>query len=662
MMSESQELLAIFVKTGSEAAFRELVTRYIDLVYSTAVRLVDGDTHRAEDVAQVVFADLARIAGKLSRGTTLGGWLHRHTCFVARTTMRGERRRLARERQAAEMKEGKSLLAEAAPVLDEAINELPPDDREAIVLRFFERRSLRSVGEALGTNENVAQKRVARAVEELGRLLQRRGVAFSAAGLASGLAAGAVKAAPAGLAASIAGTVLANLGATGALGFGAAKVAFAAKLKLGIVGVIVLAGLVASVLFWNRFRSAAESEDRQPRQQVTEFQPQSGPAPDPVTEQLAASAPGTPGSDEPVFQTAVPPRENRGLVPAAPPGEPRSAFPQLPVPPRAGAPLVRFSADPRGKVRIAGTANIIQTNWAAESKIVGGFAEFGPDFPSRPGPVKRTPAAVWATVEAFVPVRALKSVNNRGMHYSDAMDEKMYRSLKAEQFPRIYYRLHGLTLKATTNVNNALQYEFDSVGELAIAGVTNRIAMPVVVVPLASNKLQITGTTALKMSSFNIKPPAEHLVLGTMKAGDKVNITFTWMLSARPAKNQPEPTTPEPSETPVTADPGIPTGVTQFVNTATGAEAHADEVLPAGAVHFVNADLRQVLAIYREAAQAQIELEERLETLPASISFTNTEPLIRAQLIGLLDDALLEQAGILVAHPETNRVTMRLLP
>src|SRR5258706_6479973 len=102
-MTESQALLADYVRSGAESAFRQLLTRYLDLVYSTAVRLVDGDTHRAKDVAQVVFSDLARMAGKLSGNTMLGGWLHRHTCFVARTVMRGERRRQIRERQAVEM-------------------------------------------------------------------------------------------------------------------------------------------------------------------------------------------------------------------------------------------------------------------------------------------------------------------------------------------------------------------------------------------------------------------------------------------------------------------------------------------------------------------------------------------------------------------------------
>ena len=42
-MTDSQTLLSLYARTGSESAFRELVSRYIDLVYSTAFRLVGGD-------------------------------------------------------------------------------------------------------------------------------------------------------------------------------------------------------------------------------------------------------------------------------------------------------------------------------------------------------------------------------------------------------------------------------------------------------------------------------------------------------------------------------------------------------------------------------------------------------------------------------------------
>ena len=137
---DSQQLLAEYAKTGSEAAFRELAGRYFDLIYSTALRLVHGDTHRAEDVAQIVLTDLARAARKLSLKIMLGRWVHRHTCFVALNVLRGERRRQAREREAVEMNaltdDTNSAFAHIAPVLDETINELRESDRIAILLAF----------------------------------------------------------------------------------------------------------------------------------------------------------------------------------------------------------------------------------------------------------------------------------------------------------------------------------------------------------------------------------------------------------------------------------------------------------------------------------------------------------------------------------------------
>ena len=206
-MTDHQTLLAEYTRNGSDAAFRELVTRYVDLVFSTALRLVEGDTHRAEDVVQTVFVDLARVARTLPEDVKLGGWLHRDTCFVAATLMRGERRRQARERQAVEMNtlqnHSEADYSHVAPLLDEAINELEDADRTAILLRFFEQQDFRTVGQALGSNEDAARMRVTRALEKLEELLKRRGVTTSAASLGVVLAANAVQAAPVGLALTI---------------------------------------------------------------------------------------------------------------------------------------------------------------------------------------------------------------------------------------------------------------------------------------------------------------------------------------------------------------------------------------------------------------------------------------------------------------------------
>ena len=102
-LNDSVKLLRDYAERGNEAAFRELVARYIDLVYSTAVRRLGGDADLARDVTQTVFADLARNASSLRDVALLGGWLHRHTGFVAAKMVRTERRREAREREAAEM-------------------------------------------------------------------------------------------------------------------------------------------------------------------------------------------------------------------------------------------------------------------------------------------------------------------------------------------------------------------------------------------------------------------------------------------------------------------------------------------------------------------------------------------------------------------------------
>jgi RNA polymerase sigma factor (sigma-70 family) len=250
-MTDHRTLLADYAANGSEEAFRELVSRYIDLVYSTAVRLVNGDTHRAEDVAQTVFADLARLAGKFSKDVMLGGWLHRRTWHVATTLMRNERRRLNRERQAAEMNTlqdyAETSFERIAPLLDEAINQLGASDRAAIVLRFFEHRDLRAVGVALGSNEDAAQKRVSRAVEKLRCHFARRGIAASSTVIASVIAAHAVHAAPAGLASAV--TTASLAGAAGSSSFGLAstliKTLLLKKTAFIAAGVILTATIVS---------------------------------------------------------------------------------------------------------------------------------------------------------------------------------------------------------------------------------------------------------------------------------------------------------------------------------------------------------------------------------------------------------------------------------
>src|SRR5262249_10854944 len=96
------QLLREYAEEGNEGAFRELVARHTDLVYSAALRQV-ASPDVARDVAQSVFTDLARKARSLlQKGDlhySLAGWLYRGTHFAALNQLREERRRKTRERQ-----------------------------------------------------------------------------------------------------------------------------------------------------------------------------------------------------------------------------------------------------------------------------------------------------------------------------------------------------------------------------------------------------------------------------------------------------------------------------------------------------------------------------------------------------------------------------------
>ena len=274
-MTDSQTLLSEYVRTASEPAFRELVARYLGLVYASALRLVGGDTQFAEDVSQTVFLHLARKAHRLPREVMLGGWLHRDTCYVARTLMRSERRRQQRERQAMEMSlmedHSESNLSKLAPVLDEAIEDLKAEDRTAILLRFFEQRDFRSVGEALGSNEEAARKRVTRAVEKLHGLLKGRGVSLSAAALGTVLATETMTAAPVGLAASIAGSALAGASAGVGLSTTLIKMATMTKIQAGVLGALVLVEAATSMIVQHRAQAAFQDVDKSLQQQSAEL-------------------------------------------------------------------------------------------------------------------------------------------------------------------------------------------------------------------------------------------------------------------------------------------------------------------------------------------------------------------------------------------------------
>jgi RNA polymerase sigma factor (sigma-70 family) len=266
-----QQLLRDYAESQSEAAFAELVRRHVDLVYSAALRMV-CDSHLAKDVTQGVFVALAQNARQLTNRPVLSGWLHRTAQNLASKIVRTDVRRRAREQEAAAMNQLLSAESDTswehiAPHLDDALGELSEPDRDALLLRYFERKSAQEMAQTLGISDDAAQKRVSRAVERLREFFAKRGVSVGAGGLVVVISANAVQAAPVGLAltistaAALTGTTL----GTTAIVTATKAIAMTALQKTIVTATIaVLAGVgIYEIHHASELRSAVQSLQQQ---------------------------------------------------------------------------------------------------------------------------------------------------------------------------------------------------------------------------------------------------------------------------------------------------------------------------------------------------------------------------------------------------------------
>jgi RNA polymerase sigma factor (sigma-70 family) len=182
-------LLSRYVETGCQDSFEEIVSRHSGWIYSLSLRAVK-DKHLAEDVTQAVFIILARKADSIVPGTPLSGWLFKTSRFAVSDAIKRRVRMQRRENRAAELfrqttsngivLNEDNVSDEVSAALDEAVGCLSESDRQAVILRFYEGKSLAEVGDALEISEEAAKKRVARAVEKLKKFFTRKGIIASA--------------------------------------------------------------------------------------------------------------------------------------------------------------------------------------------------------------------------------------------------------------------------------------------------------------------------------------------------------------------------------------------------------------------------------------------------------------------------------------------------
>jgi RNA polymerase sigma factor (sigma-70 family) len=191
---EASHHLRNFAATRCERAFRKLTEGHAGLVYSTALRIVDGDAATAQDVVQMVFTTLAGRPQAVRDGKALAAWLHRAAVGCAVDAVRGESRRRKREQLSIHMtppsssgSESTDLWEQTSPFIDAALDRLPEKDRQLLLLRFWQRQNLQVIGEGFGLSGNAVQKRISRALEKLRGILARRGINGSTAALSAAM-------------------------------------------------------------------------------------------------------------------------------------------------------------------------------------------------------------------------------------------------------------------------------------------------------------------------------------------------------------------------------------------------------------------------------------------------------------------------------------------
>nr|WP_273482749.1 RNA polymerase sigma factor [Kribbella italica] len=161
------------------AAFEMLVRRYQRRIYSLCLRMLNGASGEAEDVAQEVFLTAWRRLPEIQHDGAFGSWLYRTATNRCLTVL--QRRKPVDELDdhntpidtGADADPARAVHnSEAMKALTLALAQLPPPQRACWLLREVHGRSYQEIAELVEATPTAVRGRIARARAELAEVMK----------------------------------------------------------------------------------------------------------------------------------------------------------------------------------------------------------------------------------------------------------------------------------------------------------------------------------------------------------------------------------------------------------------------------------------------------------------------------------------------------------
>lgn len=179
--SDDDAALVARAREGDTEAFRRLVETHARSLYGLAGR-ISGSPADAEDIVQESFFKAWRKLHRFDETASFKTWMHKIVTNTALDLIRkrGRRPETPAEEVAPSVLPGSSEPGpereaagrELGARVREALETLSPRERAAFVLRHFEERTTREIGQALGVTPNASKQLVFRAVRKMRSFLE----------------------------------------------------------------------------------------------------------------------------------------------------------------------------------------------------------------------------------------------------------------------------------------------------------------------------------------------------------------------------------------------------------------------------------------------------------------------------------------------------------